>query len=134
LAKRTLITEFAITYSVKYYIFEKERWIKQWEKEIRGRDSEPVKTALEPEAQRYSLVFTMGKPDGFTLKLEGSHKVETITEKAVSRDKSNRDIVVIFQAEPENAIELRSEEDEDEEEEEKEKEDIIVIPPEDEPV
>ncbi|GEM_PF-2460073 len=130
MAKRTLITKLAITYSVKYYTFEKERWIKQWEKEIRGRNSEPVKTALEPEAQRYSLVFTVNKPDGFTLKLEGSDKVETITEKAVSRDKSNRDIVVIFQAEPDNSVELRSEADEDEDE----KEDIIVIPPEDEPV
>lgn len=127
MAKRTLITEFAITYSVKYYTFEKERWIKQWEKEIRGRNTEPVKTALEPAAQRYSLVFTMGKPDGFTLKLEGNHKVESITEKAVSRDKTNRDIVVVFQAEPDNSIELRSEEDEGV------KEDIIVIPPEDEP-
>jgi hypothetical protein len=124
MGKRTLITAFAITYRVTYYTFDKERWNKQWEKEIQGRNSDPVETILEPAAPEYALTFSMRKPDGFTIDLKGEHKVKKITERGVNKDSADRDIVVVLQSESDGDTLMKSNKDED----------IIIIPPEDEPM
>lgn len=124
MGKRTLITSFAITYRVTYYTFEKQRWIKQWEKEIQGRNSDPVDTKLEPAAQDYALSFTMRKPDGFTVDLRGDHNVKRITERGVDRDSSERVTVVVLHSDSDTDAMMKSDKDED----------IIIIPPEDEPM